>query len=247
MSSPEGTLQPAWDAEPEDPSTPSEQDLYAETGVTNLKGPARFTIACLALFIVFRLVGLFASGFIERSQAAPDDLMGIGVSLFGMAGLVSWGLGLPLGICTISGFLVWLVGAAQNAETIDQVRLRISPGWQAGWYFAPFFNLVVPAFGMNEIVSHSHLRHPDSAFLITLLWWSTWVLATFGIHLARTAGSPFPEESPFPYWTVLNVTAAILSASAAVFLIILMHSITKSQAAMAQAIGAEDPFEETEL
>ena len=247
MSSQEGSLQPAWDADSNEPSDPPAEDLYAETGIANLKGPARFTIACLGFFIAFRLVGVLGYGLVENARHSSGDFLDIAKSLSGMAGLVGWGLGLPLVICIILGFLVWLVGAASNAETIDEVNLRISPGWQAGWYFAPFFNLIMPALGMHEVVSHSHVRRPDLAFLVTTLWWSTWLLGTLGIHIVRTSGLFYLSDAGYLSLTILEVTAAVLTSSAAVLLIILIRTVTRGQTAFAERVllagEEEDPFE----
>lgn len=233
----EQSLKPAWDAEPDRSLAGGsrECDLYATAGISNLRGVARFTIAGLVFYIILRIFGLFGS-LVEPGSHYESGMTSVGTSLFGMAGLLGWGVGLLLTFCLIPGFLMWLVGAANNSQTISNSRLGISPGWQAAMYFAPFFHLIVPAVGMQQILSRSHLPHPDRAFLYLLLWWFTWTLGTFGVYLARLQGNPDTDGTGYtPYLVTLDVTAAVLTSTSALFLIALIHIVTKSQVTFARA------------
>lgn len=235
---PEKSLPPNWDAASEDLSTPRESgpDLFANTGISNLVAVARFTVACLVGFILLRIVGLCGMILLEPASPQAPGITGVGTSLFGIAGLVGWGVGSVLLVCLIIAFLVWLIGAANNAEAISGSPLPISPGWQAAWYFAPFFHLVMPAFGMHQIVSRSRVPYPDLAFLFLLLWWLTWILGTFGAYLARLqANASIVGPGYSPHLITIDVSSAVLTSTSAIFLIVLINIVTKSQMTFACA------------
>jgi hypothetical protein len=139
----------------------------------------------------------------------------------------------------IPRFFIWLVGAANNSPSISNSRLGISPGWQAAISFASFFHLIVFTVGMHQILSR--LPHPDRAFLYLLLWWFSWTLGTFGIYLARLQGNPeIDGTGDTPYLITLDVTAAVLTSTSALFLIALIHIVTKSPVTFARTNPLSD-------
>ena len=235
----EEPLQPSWDTEPELSSelleADAEADIFEQSGVSNLHKPARFVITCLLFLIALRVFS--SAGELIVTEPA---CIGAGTSLAGMAMMASWGISSVLSFVVIFGYLMWLVGAAHNAQVMGGSRLRITPGWQAVVYFIPLFWLILPLLGMHEIVSRSRVKNPDRIFFYTLMWWFTWCLGIWGIVVARMAGMPpFLALTPLQYYTILYVTATVLTSLAAIFLIILIRTVTRSQGEYARNVALQ--------
>ena len=76
-----------------------------------------------------------------------------------------------LGIFIVIIFCIWINRSCKNAWLLNPPKMKITPGWAAGYYFIPVLCLWKPYASMNEIRDASYGRHHKLAALLPL-WWS---------------------------------------------------------------------------
>jgi len=79
-----------------------------------------------------------------------------------------------LGIFIMLAFCIWTNRSCKNAWLLNPPKMKITPGWAAGYYFIPVLCFWKPYASLKEIRDASYGRHDKLAALLPL-WWSCWI------------------------------------------------------------------------
>jgi hypothetical protein len=144
-------------------------------------------------------------------------------------------------------FIIWLVRARRNVESLGIYDLAWGKGWAIGGWFVPVLSLWRPKQVVNEIWRASDPDLPHGAreaqwsripLSWVLGWW--WGLFIAGGILDRISGRMYnsavtaPEELTATYVALIS---SLLTAASAVLAIQVMRQITRRQQARAERIG----------
>ena len=98
-------------------------------------------------------------------------------------------------------FLRWVYLANKNTRILTAGEMRFSPGWAVGWFFIPFFNIILPVQVLSEIYSKSAPASlPDAnpegnTRTIIDAWWICSVLVKPIEMLASKIHGPFMKPA----------------------------------------------------
>lgn len=139
-------------------------------------------------------------------------------------------------------FMTWLYRARINAEASDFVQRR-SRGWAIGAWFVPFLNLAWPFQIVADIwrAGLPAAKREESAMLPGA-WWACWLFTGISAYLANAIGSSaqnanvvmLPDGSTMQLGAAkpaldLSWVSPVFAVCAAVFLMIVVITITKRQ------------------
>jgi hypothetical protein len=79
----------------------------------------------------------------------------------------------------VSGWLTlkWIYRVNANAQALAS-GMAIGPGWNVGWFFIPFANLIMPYRGLKQtwqVSSDPHVWPDVKVPLLLPAWWATWL------------------------------------------------------------------------
>lgn len=154
-------------------------------------------------------------------EAAVSDMVG---GATGLSTLVSF---------WVAGILIlrWIHRTNGNAQGFANA-MTVSPGWNVGWFFIPFANLIKPFQGVRETwqVSQGNPNWQDEpvpAFM--RWWWACWLITNFidnaSFRLSLRAETVGQEVSV----AILNVVSALISVPLGLLLIRLIRDLTGAQ------------------
>ncbi|MEA3065603.1 MAG: hypothetical protein QOJ27_2055 [Sphingomonadales bacterium] len=151
-----------------------------------------------------------------------------------LSDLVTGGTGiLNLLAFWVSGIIVlrWIHRVNANAQGFAG-GMTVSPGWNVGWFFVPFANLIKPFQGVRETwqVSQGAPNWQDEPVPVRLRWWwACWLVtnfidnASFRLSLrSETVGDSVAIAG-------LNMASAIVSVPLGLLLIRLIRDLAEAQ------------------
>lgn len=210
---------------------------YVPLGWKTTAATMAITSACVANAVTNAVV--LAVGDVSDSEL--EGQLGKAALLF----LVGMGTVL-LGILAPVFFLVWFHRAAKNVRMFGHEGLEYSPGWCVGWWFIPIAMLWKPYRAMKEVFrasdpeavregsSSEWLLRPVPAMLG--LWWGSWIVSKMldrvssRLHDVATAST-------------LGIVAALVSMVAAVYVVMIMRTVEKNQAASWEIVQQRAPYD----
>jgi hypothetical protein len=133
----------------------------------------------------------------------------------------------------VSGILIlrWIHRSNANAQTFVE-GMDISPGWNVGWFFVPFANLMKPFQGVREAWqasqgSPSWRDVPVPGFM--RWWWAFWLLTNLldnaSFRLSLRVETVAQESSV----AILSVLSSMFSIPLGFLLIRLVRELTEAQ------------------
>lgn len=184
----------------------------------------RAAVAAAATGLVFT-IGLWRHPFPE-DEVALDSIHML-LSLAALAYLLVMLAGIVLG-------LAWTFRMAWNARHLGAKGFDASPAMSVGWYFVPLANLVMPYRAMRQIYSASldPVGWNEDFRAVVATWW--WFILLSG--LLSKIGSLVDEAI-----NGFDVAAmALLSASAAAFVVMAKQVVSAQLAHHARRVTPED-------
>ena len=186
---------------------------------------------CALFFFIFALSMVFFPD--TNIDLGDGESVNIGFGLLGLTALLE----IPLRICTIVFFLIWVYRAFSNLSPLRAQNLEFSPGWAVGWWFIPFANLVKPFQVMRELYNESDPDFDEeTGFLNTQpgtpeligFWWASFLISNI---LFRISDAVFKasNETPTSVFLIIFIIASLLQTAAAVLIIFIIWKITKRQ------------------
>lgn len=187
----------------------------------------------LIVFIVFDVLALA----VAIAAAAEGDTTSTGLRI---VGYVQGAVNLALTVL----FLLWFYRAYSNLRVLGVPRLRFGPGWSAGAWFIPIFNLWRPKQIANDIwrgsdpdapADQGDAWHRAAVPRIVHLWWALWVAsACFGVFAVVDAVSKIDfrhsgSNQQVQVDPVLTAVGAGIGIAAAVCLILVIRAISARQ------------------
>jgi hypothetical protein len=177
---------------------------------------------------------------LQRAQAgvriSPEEATGNDVRVRAVAGLGGIAY-LASGIV----FLIWFHRAHRNLPSLDNERLKYSPGWAVGAWFVPFLNLVRPFQIMVEVWKGSdpknlanNLRDPAHAHgsILIGVWWAAFLLQAFASYAHMG-----PAAAPKTINTLVAITwiglgrDLLVALPAALLAILVVYKVDANQTA----------------
>jgi len=140
-------------------------------------------------------------------------------------------------LATVVVFCCWIVRANKNARALGATGLRTTPGWAAGWFFVPIFNLWRPYQAMKELWLASH--YPESwtridASPLLPAWWTLWIVANIVLRLSSRMVSRSTTASDVLYGTWFEIAGELAFAALCLVAAALVTQIANAQHAHAQ-------------
>jgi Domain of unknown function (DUF4328)/Septum formation len=141
---------------------------------------------------------------------------------------------LLLQLAVIPVFLVWFYRARKNADGRGQEQ-RWGPGWAIGAWVTPFASFWFPYQIMADIW-RANLPVPRRANLAWLpgFWWGCWIAGNVFGFIALVSG----RAAASGLHSIAYLLEAVLSAAAAILLIVIVRAITRGPVGREPA-GAE--------
>jgi hypothetical protein len=183
-------------------------------------------VAVIALIaIVFRIVEYGLIHQVETAGGSPDLAVRLRSSadrLDAITSLLSAGV-----IATGVVWLVWQFRVRRNLDSLGvSAKLRYSAGWNVGWWFIPFANLVMPCLTMleNDRESVPRPQAGRRTSVLVLSWWAAllvqYVLYVVGGSIAQDASATLSEHSARQVVGSFASLAMIVAAGLAVALVL---------------------------
>lgn len=168
------------------PRTTSVPVGYVAAPVIPSAGPIQafgYTAAALMGAQVLLMLALTAMAVRTVIASAGGSPVGTTLSGLDLAQTLLGALLWPSVLLTGLVFAAWLLVATRNSRAWGS-PVRHGAGWALGAWFVPFLNLWRPKHMVDDVWRASHPSAPAGAPLhlvarpgITLLWWSTWLVA----------------------------------------------------------------------
>ena len=149
---------------------------------------------------------------------------------------IDWPL-IVIGVATfavfvISGFLIlkWIYRVNSNAHVYSG-EMKVSPGWNVGFFFIPIANLWKPFQGLRETweVSTMHTREVPGWMR---WWWACWLAGNFIDNASFRISLQSETVEGITYSSCLDILSAIVEIPLALLLIRLIRTLTAAQEAM---------------
>jgi hypothetical protein len=216
-------------APPQSPAAPPPGIAETPFFYRPLGGFARLIVAALVAFIVADIAWVIG----VRSESSLMDAIEAGSNV-GQEALDEYqrrqnNLARFRGLCvlvTVVGFCLYLPRANRNARSFG-LALRFTPGWSAGVFFVPIWNLYKPYYVVKELwqASERHVRVPgpdEPAPVLLTLWWGSfvtmWTITQFVKRMAAGAS--------YRAYLEAQQYACLISIGAAVACILMVRELT---------------------
>jgi hypothetical protein len=157
----------------------------------SLNNPGWFLVLMLATFIALSLGEIVnasvGSGLMKR-MLAGDPVSDVSLASYNSRmQLISW-LHRGAHFLVVLGFCLFLPRANRNARYFGYVPLTFTPGWSAGVFFVPIWNLYKPYRSVRELWLASESNPPGDSRVATTpallpLWWGAWICTVVGTRL----------------------------------------------------------------
>lgn len=202
----------------------------------DLKLVSRLAMAALALFILCSVAvaysnletRIFAASIMDGTfDAATVEADGLAIDERGL--VISQAYSVAFLLSAVLGG-IWIYRAARNAQEIQPLDARITPGWAVGWFFIPFAGFWMPFQSMRQTFNTSD--NPTGAIDRPIpgwigIWWGAWVVANLlgaiGNQLAKDVTD---AEGLYSVSTFSLVTMAFTIAAAVLFFRLIRHITT---------------------
>ena len=211
-------------------------------------GRARLAIGAIVLGmianIIFAIGEYMSARAIEQYQKAAANISALErVDTIGMY----TGIGGVISIVVTSMVAAfWINRVNKNAWVVDRGDMTITPGWNVGYFFVPFANLLLPFRGLRETLQVS--TDPYDAPIIgvpilTRLWWACWLIggALNNISLRMALKAETLDDFRQASW--FNVYLSLFELIGAWLFIWVIRDITRRQVeniprCLADGVGA---------
>ncbi|MEM7141561.1 MAG: DUF4328 domain-containing protein [Actinomycetota bacterium] len=132
-------------------------------------------------------------------------------------------------------FLVWFSAAYRNVAA--RRRAKHDPNWAIGAWFVPFLAMWRPVKITEELLAE---RRTLGMLAVMWIWWPLWVASMFIESVLINFSEDVSDLDEFIAADRWQSTARVLHAVAGVFLVILIHTITRGDDE-ARAAAVETP------
>ena len=128
-------------------------------------------------------------------------------------------------------FSMWIYRAAANVVVAGVGAFSFTPGWNVGWYFIPFANLVQPFRAMRQIwnASHGDGSDIDRGDPILTLWWTTWLASNMTANISVQLSWRATDLSVYQTSVYFGLASSAISLVLMVVGIRLVEFITAAQ------------------
>ena len=182
-----------------------------------------------SLYQLLVLTGLPPETPLEFGQSLPELALSDGATGVAALGLIVAFLG--------SGFLIlkWVYRTNANAHAFAS-DMNVSPGWNVGWFFIPFANLIKPFQGVRETwqVSHGDGGHwsdrPVPVFL--RWWWACWLAMSLLDNLSFRLSLRGDSLGDLMVVSAIDVVSSAIGVPLGLLVIALVRRLTAAQTAM---------------
>jgi hypothetical protein len=194
-------------------------------------------IVAIALALFFFCDVMFTAAEINTIRSIDRYLAGIGdMSELEAADMFSGLTGLGVVIMMLFVVVVlcmWIHRVNKNAQAFDHHGvMTVSPGWNVGYFFIPFANLLMPFRGLAETYRVSANPAEPTAVAIPglmRLWWGCWlvsgVLGNISFRLSLSAET----LETFKLASQINVTSFVFDMPALATLVWFVRKLTDHQ------------------
>jgi hypothetical protein len=238
-----GSESPGGWAGPEAPSVTAVGDMPAFRSGRVL---ARWVVALLAtvgLVLVFAIAfRIVEYGLIHRleTEVRPGDPAALQASIDRTDATTTL---LLLGVLATG--IVWLVWQFRVRKNLDALgagaNLRYSAGWNVGWWFVPFANLVVPCLVMleNDRASAAPSEATRGPSTLVLCWWAAvvgqYILFIAGGSMAQQTDATLQEHASRQIVGIIASSAMIVAAALATAVVLRIDRRQEARAAASAA------------
>ena len=146
-------------------------------------------------------------------------------------GPIDWVALATFSLCVATGVatLRWIRVANANAQRLAG-GMRITAGWNVGWFFVPVANLWKPFQGLRETWAVSHDAVGWQQVRVPALlrwWWAAWLAVTLFSGIAQVA---MAGDLPDPWYETIPIAVSILSIGATLLLWRVLIRLARAQA-----------------
>jgi hypothetical protein len=137
-------------------------------------------------------------------------------------------------IAAIVVFCCWQYRVSANGRSLGARGMQFTPGWNVGWWFVPFANLVKPFQAMVENYKVSRpgadpddwANHPTPAWISA--WWAVWIVSNILSNIAsRMSMRSDPSLVEIGVW--IGAVSTLVSLVNLVLVVRLVRTITAWQ------------------
>lgn len=132
----------------------------------------------------------------------------------------------------VSGFLIlkWIYRVNSNAHVYSS-EMKVSPGWNVGFFFVPIANLWKPFQGIRETWEVSTMHGWDVPGWVRW-WWGLWLASNFLGNASFRVELGAETIQDMMVAAFLDTVSAIVGIPVALLLIRLIRTLTAAQEAM---------------
>jgi hypothetical protein len=194
----------------------------------------RIATACLAIWLIYRLIwGAWIASVIRDPAGSLANVQlnggfGLGAARPDLADVWVY---LAVTLAAAISTLRWIVVVSRNAKAWSSA-IDITPGWNAGWFLVPVFNLWKPFEGIRDVWAVTNDPDAHDAGIVPQwlswcwgLWVARWVLETLGRMVLR--GVANTGDVVVGGW--LNLAAVAVSVPFAILAIRLIRQVSSRQ------------------
>ena len=187
---------------------------------------AQTSFGLASVYEALMLSGLPQDAGMTMSTSPPEAELGE---------LIAGGTGvLTLISFWVSGIFVlrWIYRVNANAHGFAE-GMSVGPGWNVGWFFIPFANLIKPFQGVRETwqVSQGAPNWRDEPVPALLRWWwACWLIANFIDNMSFRLSLRSETVADSVVIAVLNIASALVSVPLGLLLIRVIRGLTRAQA-----------------
>ena len=140
----------------------------------------------------------------------------------------------------VSGILVlrWIHRVNANAHGFAD-GMTVSPGWNVGWFFIPFANLIKPFQGVRETwqVSQGAPNWQDSPVPALLRWWwALWLIMNFIDNASFRLSLRSETVGDSVVIAFLNIVSAAVGVPLGLLLIRVIRDLTEAQTSLHRSL-----------
>ena len=186
--------------------------------------------AFIVMDVIFTLGEVYTVGAISQFLAGSDDMGALEAS--DQIGVVTGGIFFLAYLVCVILTCVWIYRVNKNAYYLNAEHMTVSPGWNVGYFFIPFANLLMPFRGLRETYQVStNTQSPDEVPVPGLmrLWWGCWLLSGFLGQLSFRLSLRAVTLEDLLLISQLNIVSIVPELAAARMLLWLVRDVTRNQ------------------
>jgi hypothetical protein len=206
---------------------------------------ARWIVGIMAVVVLLRVLetanDVYGISLMNRAIAGATLEDGEISGLNGRASAGAWG-NIIAALAAAVLFCVFMPRANRNARALSDERLNFTPGWAAGVFFVPIWNLYKPYQAMKELWQHSDPAGGSSwgvpAPALVGWWWGLYLVSG---GAERVFSSAFKGTLPPDQYITrceAHIVVSALATAAAVSAALVVRAVARRQDERAAALPA---------